>query len=145
MKRFLVPGILICAVLGLGLLLIPDCPSQSEVTRQVTEDLTRLEELAGAILEAGEVSPEMSYKNYEIACYPEKGMVEFQGPGWGLGSSTRYTGFYYSASGDPLGFQGSQPTFTRDGEGWRWEEPAGDNWEYTQEITPNWYWFEMHF
>ena len=108
-------------------------------------NFAQLEELAGDILAAGEVSPEMSYKNHEISCYPEKGMVEFLGPGWGLGSSTRYTGFYYSASGDPLGFQGSQPTFTRDGEGWRWEEPAGDNWEYTREITPNWYWFEMHF
>ncbi len=117
MKRFLVPGILVCVILGLGLLIFSGQPSQSEVTRQVTEDLARLKELAGDILAAGEVSPEMSYKNYEISCYPEKGMVEFLGPGWGLGSSTRYTGFYYSASGDPLGFQGSQPTFTRDGEG----------------------------
>ena len=50
MKRFLVPGILVCVILGLGLLIFSGQPSQSEVTRQVTEDLARLEEKLRGIL-----------------------------------------------------------------------------------------------
>ena len=31
------------------------------------------------------------------------------------------------------------------GGGWRWEEPGGDNWAYTQRLAERWYWYEMHF
>lgn len=31
--------------------------------------------------------------------------------------------------------------------GWIWYEDYenSDNWEYTEKIMENWYWFEMHF
>lgn len=72
-------------------------------------------------------------------------MIEFVVRASGMGSSTAYEGFYYSAQGRPIGFQGTELDFQPDGAGWRWEESGRDNMELTEQILPHWYWFRMSF
>lgn len=72
-------------------------------------------------------------------------MIQFTGLSKGLGSSTVYTGFYFSADGSPKGFQGTEMMYSPNGTGWYWKEEHGDNYAYTEEIIEKWYWFEMHF
>lgn len=56
------------------------------------------------------------------------------------------TGFFYSASGSPVGYLGQDMTFEKSGDGWLWNEGAGsDNWFYAEHIVGNWYWYEMHY
>ncbi len=56
------------------------------------------------------------------------------------------TGFFYSASGAPVGYLGQDVTFEKSGNGWLWNEGAGsDNLFYTEHIVGNWYWYEMHY
>ena len=35
--------------------------------------------------------------------------------------------------------------FAREGDGWLWEEPEGDNRQYTRQITEHWYWYDVRF
>ena len=56
------------------------------------------------------------------------------------------TGFFYSASGNPVGYLGQDVTFEKKGNGWLWNEGASsDNWFYAEHIVGNWYWYEMHY
>lgn len=56
------------------------------------------------------------------------------------------TGFFYSASGSPVGYLGQDMTFEKSGDGWLWNEGVGsDNWYYAEHIVGNWYWYEMHY
>ena len=66
--------------------------------------------------------------------------------GSGMGASTTYWGLQYVPSGERLGFQGSRlESWAADGDGWRWEEPGGDNRCYIQELDEHWYYYEMEF
>ena len=56
-----------------------------------------------------------------------------------------YRGVFYSASGQPVGFQGIEMDFYPCGGHWYWAQETGDNWMHTEHITGNWYWYEMHF
>lgn len=115
------------------------------IVRHIRYNGGDLEQLAQRVISAGEVSPDMKYRHYSISYWEEGKMVEFTVSGWGIGSQTSYSGFYYSPEDKLLGFQWVPVTFQPDGDGWRWEEPDGDNWEYVEKIKDNWYWFEMHF
>ena len=56
------------------------------------------------------------------------------------------TGFFYSASGSPVGYLGQDMSFEKSGDGWLWNEGVGsDNWYYAEHIVGNWYWYEMHY
>jgi hypothetical protein len=100
------------------------------------------EEFALACL-AGEGAD--TYNGWDVDCYKENGQVEFWVSGFGFGSSSLYKGIYYSALDIPLGFQGANVDFTTYKDGWIWEESDGDNWQYTERIFENWFWFEVHF
>ncbi len=83
------------------------------------------------------------YLQYSIEPYPDAGLVVFSNTGInGFG----YTGFYYSATGEPMGFQGEALEFYWTGYGWYWREDGwGDNWQYSKHIVGNLYWYEAHF
>jgi len=61
----------------------------------------------------------------------------------------RDRGFYYTQSGEPLGFRGEteQLEMAESGPGWIWEqakeEKSGNDKYYTEQIAGNWYWYEM--
>ena len=60
--------------------------------------------------------------------------------------SFKETGFFYSASGEPVGYSGEDVEFEEQESGWLWEEGSGsDNWFYVEHIVGNWYWYEMHY
>ncbi len=100
-----------------------------------------------AALEAfAELTADGTYNSWTVSYWPELGMAEFETGASGLGSSTSYWGFYYSPEDVPLPLMGTaEMRYTPSGSGWRWEEPEGDNWAYTQRLTESWYWYEMHF
>lgn len=57
-----------------------------------------------------------------------------------------YVGFFYSESGEPVGFQGTEAEFFSYGRNnWLWHEETGDNWMQCQRIIGNWYWYDMNF
>jgi hypothetical protein len=101
-----------------------------------------IEEFALACL-AGEGAD--TYNGWDVDCYKENGQVEFLVSGFGLGPSTSYKGIYYSVSDNPLGFQGANVDFTAYKDGWIWKESGGDNWQYTERIFANLFWFEAYF
>ncbi len=58
------------------------------------------------------------------------------------------TGFFYSESGEPVGYQGHAYKFYPKGDGWYWRDPEygilSSARMYAERITGNWYWFEMY-
>jgi hypothetical protein len=97
-----------------------------------------LTQLADSMLEEDSNSAK-DYWGYRVNAYPVGECVFFQHTG------NRYTGFFYAAGGQPVGFQGTAAEFQKHGDGWLWKETDGDNWMYTEHIVGNWYWYEMHF
>lgn len=76
---------------------------------------------------------------YYIDICPSAGGVFFKH--YGL----KETGFFYSASGEPIGYQGTDAEFEKRGDGWLWQEHSGGgNWMYAEHIIGNWYWYEVH-
>lgn len=81
-----------------------------------------------------------SFCGYKFDAWPADGYVLVEKLG-----NTQHKGFYYSATGGPIGYQGADMVFQQQGDGWLWIEVDGDNWMYTERIVDNWYWYEMHF
>lgn len=84
------------------------------------------------------------YNGWRVYYYSEN-MVEFCTSSFGLTPSTTYKGFYYSADDLPHGFQNVPVDFHETENGWEWTELVGDNIQYTERITLNWYWYEAKF
>lgn len=81
-----------------------------------------------------------TFWGYRVRHFPESGAVFFEDSGWG------YRGFFYSADGAPVGYQGTDMVFYRCGKDqWYWGEENGDNWMHAVRIIGNWFWYEMHF
>ncbi len=73
-------------------------------------------------------------------------VADFTTGGWGLGSSTRYWGVYYTTDGQPAGFQGTDMELTEDASGqYFWREPGGDNSYQTWQLGEGWYGYLMEF
>lgn len=84
----------------------------------------------------------------DIRSYPLEGdgiYIEFFCKGYGIVSNSVYKGFYYTSSGQPIGFQASQYQLEEKGRAWTWREDKGDNWYYTEKIVDNWYYYEAGF
>lgn len=71
--------------------------------------------------------------------------IDFFCSGFGIVPSGIYYGFYYHSIDEPIGYQGVSVKLTRDGDGWSWSEPYGDNYCYTEKITEHWYYYEAGF
>lgn len=118
--------------------------SKAFVTRYIQNNILELEDYVGDIIDSGEIHSKSFYK-WDVAYYPAQKMVQFTVASGGFASSHWYKGFYYSQADKPLGFQGAELNFDETAAGWEWNETDGDNNEYTERITANWYWFEMNF
>ncbi len=77
------------------------------------------------------------YLEYQVQICPEEEWVFFVYRG------NNTTGFFYTADGNPIGYQGHDYAFQPQGSGWYWKSPEYGNWMYAEHITGNWYWFEM--
>lgn len=143
MKKFKKLGIMLGCICIVVFLL----QYNMSISRFVKRNYVDLEQFVDKIQleEEGEQQKEYVYKGWNVTRWESNGMVEFMKASWGIGSSTTYKGFYYSPNNEPLGFQGSQITFQKEGKGWKWKEEEGDNWEYTERIMENWFQFEIHF
>lgn len=82
------------------------------------------------------------YGLWTVTYWESQNMLEFSTCPWRLGQEQVRRGFYYSPHDLPLGVQGQQFSFLREGEGWIWQEGQGDSWEYTEKLTDRWYWYE---
>lgn len=72
-------------------------------------------------------------------------IADFYVGGWGLVPSSTYWGFYKTTNGEPAAYQGADDTLSKDGDGWSWQQPAGDNTYYTEEICDGWYYYRASF
>lgn len=117
--------------------------TKSAIFDFVQTNEAELEQFAQALWAEGERSAQ--YESWTVEVYRSANTIQFCVGGKGLGSATSYTGFYYSLDGALKGFQGVALDYEPDGAGWSWQETDGDNHAYTEQITGNWYWYEMSF
>ena len=78
------------------------------------------------------------------------GVIDFYCGGAGMGPSTSYYGFYYTADNSPAAiFAGTSfgdPAILReDGNGFSMQEEIGDNHYHTEKILDGFYYYEAHF
>ena len=79
---------------------------------------------------------------------PDSQVVEFYCGGAGFGSGTSYVGFYYSPDDNMSAVWCAPPSDSSlipSGDGFRWQEPNGDNQYYTEHICGNFYYYEASF
>lgn len=112
---------------------------KASVVRYVRAHQEDLQQFAGELLQDPPLDRRASYKGWTVDVYTE--MVQFDTSAWGK----NYRGFYYSPQDVPLGFQDTDMEFVPRDKGWYWEEADGNNRMYTEKITNQWYWFDMHF
>ena len=72
-------------------------------------------------------------------------IIEYFCEGSGIASAGTYAGFYYTSEDQHVGYEGTASNFTKEKNGWRWEEENGDNYEYTERISAHWYYYEAGF
>ena len=146
-------GALLVLLALLALLWLRLFPPRWAVERYILTHQEALNDYACQLLETDPVqlenyhgwSAQDTYHGWQVSFYPQSGKIEFQTSAFGLAPSSSYPGFYYAPSGEPMGYQGVEVAFEENGSGWSWEEPEGDNRQYTEQITGNWYWFEATF
>lgn len=71
--------------------------------------------------------------------------IEYYCHGFGIAPASIYYGFYYHSVDEPVGYDGEIIPLKKDGKGWSWQEPDGDNRYYTEKIFDNWYYYEVSF
>ena len=137
------PGLLAGATFLILVAASDDRADKNDVFEFVRENE---EELIKAI-EAGEFSA-FENQGFIKNIDPEEWVVEFSCGGVGFGSGTSYVGFYYTPNGDmtavwcaPVSANSLVPS----GDGFRWQEPDGDNRYYTEHICGNFYYYEASF
>lgn len=129
-------GLLLAMVLAAALI-IPNSKAGMKLTVLLCRPF--LEPHAQAQLDSASAGKE-SFLGYEVHSYPGSAAVFYDNCVWG------YRGFFYSADGEPVGFQGTDMVFYHCGNGqWYWGEADGDNWMHIEHIAGNWFWYEMHF
>lgn len=81
------------------------------------------------------------------AIYVANDYVDFQGKGWGLGSSTHYYGIFYSPDGDlcAVDVAGPREELIESGAGYQYQEINGDNRYYVEPLGNNFFYYEAHF
>ena len=141
-RRIIWGAALLCGLLLCVLLLRGDRVDRT--ARYIQQNRTELEAFV-AELAAGDASS-ATYNGWPVCYRPELGMAEFETGASGLVPSSTYWGFYYSPENIPLPVMGAaEMDYVPSGDGWRWEEPAGDNWAGTRRLAEGWFWYEMHF
>lgn len=146
-KKVNIKQVLVCATLLMILLFVF---GQDFLTRTYVKLFhTPLEHYAEQLLaDALDEVVSDRYGFWEVVCYKDRNLVEFQTGGSGLVTNSRYWGFYYSPDDVHLGFQGYpcilEPDEYRE-EAMLWEEKGTDNGGTSIRMFPKWYWYEAHF
>lgn len=117
--------------------------SKSSVTRYVNHNQEKLGEFVEKIIETSSSNTYTTYHGWEVSYWKDANMVEFITFAFGIAPSSIYKGFYYSPNDTPLGFQGVNVNFEKNGAGWVYDD--GNNIEHTEKIMDHWYWFKMKF
>ena len=141
-KKTVVLIIAAAAVLVYALSIIS--PEQ-KIARFVGANADRLYETAEAALSGGGTDAGFSeIKSVDV--FPgEHAIVQFIFTGSGIGSETKYYGFYYSPDDAPAAFQNAPATLKPYKEGiWTWND-GSDNGGITKKLADNWYYFEAWF
>lgn len=137
-KRLLI-GLAVAAVTTVALYWLTG-DSKALVTGDLMNNQEEMTVLSQSMLR-GEIDAALLDKytaTYDIDCYAEKEMVQFTVAG------SAYNGVYYSASDEPLAFQGTEAELIADDIGWSWVA-EGDNGGCTEKISDHWYYFEAWF
>lgn len=138
--------ILACSILAfIGIGLLGFKCSKSGTKAYLIAHQAEMNAYAEECLTNSSGSVKQTYHGWDVSCNKQRGRVEFLTSGFGLGSGTSYKGVYYSASDRPLGAMGTVISFEPHEDGYIWKQPDGDNWQYTERIMDNWFWFEVHF
>lgn len=148
MKKKIWVVFIIVFIVFIAVFYLKDC-EKTKIIKYVKENHTKLQDYSEKISENTAVTIE-DYDDWEVTYWPDTNMVEFLPKNhfsFRPVYESVYTGFYYSSDDSPLGFQGGNYMFTKHNSGWIWYEDreTSDNWEYTEKIMENWYWFEIHF
>ena len=69
-------------------------------------------------------------------------IVQYSYSGNGIGSATKYYGFYYSPNDTPAAFQNVDCPLEKQNDTWTWNESRTDNGGITKRITNCWYYYE---
>ena len=115
--------------------------SKSGVISHVRRNLDKLEVYTQNCIEQPENY--VNYNGWNTSYRAHYGVVTFQVSYLGFGSQSDEKGFYYSPDGQPKDFgcdlgqaqQEDQILFLGE----------GDNYVLTEQITPNWFWYEQHW
>jgi hypothetical protein len=147
MKKIIISSVVIAAIifshflptiLFYGYVVIDSLsyPSKTKIIAYVKNNQEQLLKVAESNEEFKSSMVEDVNRHYDV--------VDFECGGKGMGSETYYCGFYYSKDDKPstVWFAGDIIIFN---DGWSSTAESGDNTYYTEKITDNWYFYEMHF
>ncbi len=139
-------GMLIVAVLlVVGIVAFPsilnDLPSKKRVFALVNENHALLWEA----IWTNEYEKALAIKGIQnVHVYDDA--IEFYCGGSGMGSQTRYRGFYYSADNTLSGLDFCRESgLSREEKGFSYYEKDGDNSYYTEKIRDNFFYYEAQF
>lgn len=146
-RRGTVKWVLLAGGIALAVLLLFSLRGGREVriARLVRANEADLTDIAQACL-AGEETP-ASWRGVRVdgVFEGESPIVQFYHSGWGLGSSTTYWGFYYSAENKPAAFQNVDQPLVPSGDGeWTWTDGT-DNGGITRRISDGWFYYKAWF
>lgn len=96
------------------------------------------------LLETCEDTTSDLYGLWEVTCYPEDELVEFQTGGAGLVFNSTYLGFYYSPNNTHKVFQGADLQLNVNDNLADWYGD-GDNWGRSIRLIDKWFWYEANF
>lgn len=135
----------VCLLISIPVVSVWYPGTKGAIVSRVKNNEAQLTEVASSVIERGSAEGVSASGVQEIVYSPEREMVEFLCGGFGLAPSSSYTGFYYSPSDVPLGFQGEVMPLVKTDTGWSYEQVNGDNQYETEKIVDLWYYFHMSF
>ena len=115
--------------------------SKAGVISHVRRNLDEMETYANGCMEHQD--DYVNYNGWNTSYQTQYGVVTFQVRYQGFGSQSNEKGFYYSPDGQPkdfgciLGQEQREQQILFLGE--------GDNYVLTEQIAPNWFWYEQHW
>lgn len=118
--------------------------TKASVTRYVREHQPELNSYVAQILKERPIKQD-NYNGWKVTYNFGTQQIDFSVGGFGLAPSSSYWGFYYTPDDAPIGIDGSEVPLSKDGNGWSWQEPDGDNSQYIEKICSNWYWYKASF
>lgn len=114
------------------------------ISKYVNENYNELYKIAKEYINGNKIEYKKEIKR--ISVYKEDNtIVEFLTRGYGIASSSKYIGFYYSENDTPVAFQNEKFDLNKIGKNkWEWKQ-NGDNHGITIKIRNHWYYYEASF